>query len=62
MESEKMDSYLRDVREKMSELSTMGLKPEDDIKLAIILNGLQSGICCTEQDRNIRKGCVLPVL
>jgi RNase P/RNase MRP subunit POP5 len=35
-----MDSYLRAVREKMSELSTVGLKLEDDIKLAIILNGL----------------------
>jgi gag-polypeptide of LTR copia-type/Zinc knuckle len=31
---------LRAVREKMSELSTVGLKLEDDIKLAIILNGL----------------------
>jgi hypothetical protein len=40
MEGEKMDSYLRAVREKMSELSTVGLKLEDDIKLAIILNGL----------------------
>jgi len=40
MEGEKMDSYLRAVREKMSELSTIGLKLEDDIKLAIILNGL----------------------
>jgi gag-polypeptide of LTR copia-type len=36
----KMDRYLRGVREKMSELSTIGLKLEDDIKLAIILNGL----------------------
>jgi hypothetical protein len=36
----KMDGYLRHVKEKMSELSTVGLKPEDDIKLAIILNGL----------------------
>jgi len=35
-----MDSYLHAVREKMSELSTIGLKLEDDIKLAIILNGL----------------------
>jgi len=35
-----MDSYLRTVRERMSELSTAGLKLEDDIKLAIILNGL----------------------
>src|SRR5271154_3544981 len=33
-----MDEYLRAVREKMSELSTVGLKLEDDIKLAIILN------------------------
>ena len=40
MEGEKMDSYLRAAREKMSELSTVGLKLEDDIKLAIILNGL----------------------
>src|SRR5579859_569315 len=40
MEGETMDSYLRAVREKMSELSTIGLKLEDDIKLAIILNGL----------------------
>jgi gag-polypeptide of LTR copia-type/Domain of unknown function (DUF4219)/Zinc knuckle len=40
MEGGKMDSYLRAVREKMSELSTVGLKLEDDIKLAIILNGL----------------------
>jgi len=40
MEGEKMDSYLRAVREKMSELSTIGLRLEDDIKLAIILNGL----------------------
>jgi len=35
-----MDLYLRAGREKMSELSTVGLKLEDDIKLAIILNGL----------------------
>jgi hypothetical protein len=35
-----MDSYLRSVREKMSELSTTGVKLEDDVKLAIILNGL----------------------
>src|SRR5271169_52607 len=35
-----MDMYLRAVREKMSELSTVGLKLEDDVKLAIILNGL----------------------
>jgi hypothetical protein len=40
MEGESMDAYLRAVREKMSELSTVGLKLEDDIKLAIILNGL----------------------
>lgn len=40
MGNEKMDSYLRGVREKMSDLSTIGLKLEDDIKLAIILNGL----------------------
>src|SRR5271154_1367973 len=40
MGSEKMDSYLRGVREKMSELSTIGLKLEEDVKLAIILNGL----------------------
>jgi hypothetical protein len=40
MEGESMDFYLRAVREKMSELSTVGLKLDDDIKLAIILNGL----------------------
>ena len=40
MEGGRMDSYLRAVREKISELSTVGLKLEDDIKLAIILNGL----------------------
>src|SRR5271170_7319055 len=40
MGSEKMDVYLRAVREKMSELSTIGLKLEEDVKLAIILNGL----------------------
>ena len=40
MEGRRMDSYPRAVREKMSELSTVGLKLEDDIKLAIILNGL----------------------
>jgi hypothetical protein len=40
MEGESMDSYLRAVREKMSELSTVGLKLEDDIKSTIILNGL----------------------
>jgi gag-polypeptide of LTR copia-type/Domain of unknown function (DUF4219) len=39
-EGGKMDVYLRGVREKMSELSTVGLKLEDDIKLAIMLNGL----------------------
>jgi len=43
MEGESMDSYLRAIREKMSELSTVGLKLEDDIKLAIILNGLSEG-------------------
>ena len=37
---EKMDVYLRAVREKMSELAVVGLKLEDDIKPAIILNGL----------------------
>src|SRR5437667_944666 len=35
-----MDAYLRAVREKISELSTIGLKLGDDIKLAIILTGL----------------------
>jgi hypothetical protein len=35
-----MDEYLRGVREKFSELATIGLKLEDDVKLAIILNGL----------------------
>jgi len=40
MEGGTMDVYLCAVREKMSELSTVGLKLEDDIKLAIILNGL----------------------
>src|SRR5579859_7899565 len=40
MEGGTMDSYLRAVREKMSELSTVRLKLEDDVKLAIILNGL----------------------
>ena len=39
-EGEKMNLYLRAVREKMSELAVVGLKLEDDIKLAIILNGL----------------------
>jgi len=39
-EGEKMDLYLRGIKEKMSELSTIGLKLEADIKLAIILNGL----------------------
>jgi len=38
--TEGMDAYLRGVREKMSELSTVGLKLEEDVKLAIILNGL----------------------
>src|SRR5436190_16908335 len=40
MEGGRMDSYLRAVREKMSELSTVGLKLEDNVKLAIILNDL----------------------
>src|SRR5271170_8228132 len=40
MGSEKMDVYLRAVREKMSELAVIGLKLEDDVKLAIILNSL----------------------
>ena len=35
-----MNAYLRAVREKISELSTIGLKLEDDMKLIIILNGL----------------------
>jgi hypothetical protein len=35
-----MDAYLRAIREKLSELSTVGLKLEEDVKLAIILNGL----------------------
>jgi len=35
-----MDEYLRAVREKMSELATIGTKLEDDVKLALILNGL----------------------
>jgi gag-polypeptide of LTR copia-type len=39
-EGEKMDVYLRAVREKMSELAVISLKLEYDIKLAIILNGL----------------------
>ena len=38
--TEGMDSYLRAIREKLSELSTVGLKLEEDVKLAIILNGL----------------------
>ena len=37
---EKMDVYLRAVKEKMSELAVIGLKLENDVKLAIILNGL----------------------
>jgi len=41
--SENMDSYLRVVREKMSALSTIGLKLED-IKLAIILNGFARAV------------------
>src|SRR5271154_4200675 len=40
MEGGRMDSYLRATREKLSELSTVGLKLEEDVKLAIILNGL----------------------
>jgi hypothetical protein len=35
-----MDEYLRAVREKMSELAIIGTKLEDDVKLALILNGL----------------------
>jgi len=35
-----MTGYLRSIKEKISELSTIGLKLEDDIKLAIIVNGL----------------------
>jgi hypothetical protein len=35
-----MNEYLRGIREKFSELATIGLKLEDDVKLAIILNGL----------------------
>ena len=49
MAREKMDFYLRGVREKMSELSTIGLKLEDDIKPGIILNGLLERyryLCC----------------
>src|SRR5438045_2206384 len=38
--TEGMDSYLHAIREKLSELSTVGLKLEEDVKLAIILNGL----------------------
>src|SRR5579871_2508766 len=37
---EKMDVYLRTVKERISESAVVGLKLEDDIKLAIILNGL----------------------
>jgi hypothetical protein len=40
MEGERMDVYLRGVKEKVSELATVRLKLKDDIKLAIILNGL----------------------
>jgi gag-polypeptide of LTR copia-type/Domain of unknown function (DUF4219)/Zinc knuckle len=36
----KMVAYLRGVKEKMSELATVGLKLDDDVKLAIMLNGL----------------------
>jgi hypothetical protein len=49
---ENMDSYLRAVREKMSELSTIGLKLEE-IKLAIILNGFARAVsisCCQSGD------------
>jgi gag-polypeptide of LTR copia-type len=35
-----MDGYLRVIKEKMSELSAIGMKLERDIKLAIVLNGL----------------------
>ena len=35
-----MNEYLRAVKEKFSELTVIGTKLEDDIKLAIILNGL----------------------
>jgi hypothetical protein len=35
-----MDEYLRSVKEKLSELSTIGTKLEKDVKLAIVLNGL----------------------
>ena len=35
-----MNGYLRAVKDKISELSTIGLKLDDDIKLAIIVNGL----------------------
>jgi len=35
-----MDGYLRTVKEKMSELATIDLKLDNDIKLAIIFNGL----------------------
>jgi len=40
IEGEKMDVYLQAIREKISELSTIGLKLEDNVKLAIILNSL----------------------
>jgi gag-polypeptide of LTR copia-type len=40
MAGERMDVYLRGVKEKVSELATVRLKLKDDIKLAIILNGL----------------------
>jgi hypothetical protein len=36
----RMDGYLQAIREKMSELSAVGTKLDNDIKLAIILNGL----------------------
>ena len=35
-----MSVYLRTIREKISELAVTGLKLEDDVKLAIIFNGL----------------------
>ena len=38
--TEGMDAYLRAIREKISELRTVGLKLEDNVKLAIILNRL----------------------
>ena len=38
--TEGMDAYLDAIKEKLSELSTVELKLKDDLKLAIILNGL----------------------